>query len=70
MPSMLSENCEHCTLDKVLEQPTIFQQLYVCAHLCDLLDVHHDEALHLRILLLVKPTIRERHDVCMLLLFS
>lgn len=40
---------------------TIFQEFDVGSHLCDLLDIYHDKALHLRVLLLVKPTIRERH---------
>jgi hypothetical protein len=41
---------------------TVFEELDVCAHLGDLLDVHHDEALYLWVLLLVKPAICQRHD--------
>lgn len=42
--------------------PTVFEELDVGAHLRNLLHVHHDEALHLGVLLLVKPTVCERHD--------
>ena len=57
-------------IPSICPEPTIFEQLDVCAHLCDLLHVDHDEALHLRVLLLVESAICKRHDECVLFVFS
>lgn len=42
---------------------TVFEELHIGAHFRDLLYVHHNEAFHLRVLLLIKPGVGERH-VC------
>ena len=46
--------------------PTVFQQLHVCAHFCNLLDIDHNKALDLRVLLLIEPAVCERHVVYVL----